>query len=428
MKKTLIAALLSVAFLGACGGGSDSTTSTAGQQNPGTEQPAPTPPVQAGTSTGILTDGPVGGVQYTTSGGYSGVTGADGSYAYNPGETVTFKIGAITLGTVTATGTVTPLDLAAAAAAGDKENVSTNLLVLLQSLDADGDASNGITINDNTKTAAANASIDLTLPPATFASSANSALTTVMNGGGVAKTAPVTEADALAHFRTEFFKQLAGGWVAKDAEGAIAIRIGLQGNYIIGEVGEAVGEGHSGTEVAKIDWNPKTGQVSLVPSSLVHDSNGDWGLDQINGSEVFKVDGDKFTVTDADGTVTTFERVANDPASIVGMWALDTASAMSRQHFTFFPDGTYLMADPKGDDEAIADGRTPCSLGGVEYGNYTFDAATGVLAVTSVAVDTNNCAGAWDSEAQQGLSAAISFSEDKSTFSLGDRTFYRVSK
>lgn len=420
MKQTLLAALLSAAFLTGCGSSGSSTDTTAADQ-PSTPS---TTTAQAGTSIGILSDSPVGGVQYTTSGGYSGVTGADGSFAYNPGETVTFKIGAITLGTVTATGTVTPLDLAASAT--NKENVSTNLLVLLQSLDADGDASNGITINESTKTAAANASIDLTLPPSTFASSSNSALTTVMNSAGVPKTAPVSEADALAHFKSEFFKQLAGGWVVTGAEGTIVVRMGLSGNYIIGETGETDDSGHSGTEVGKIDWNPKTGEV--VSSSVGHDSNGDWGLNQTNAGEVFKVDGDKFTVTDPDGTVTTFQRVKNDPATIVGMWALDTATAMSTQHFTFMPDGTYLMADPKGDDRAIAEGRTPCSLGGVELGKYTFNPSTGVLAVTSVDVDTNECAGAWDKAAAEGVNEAIVFNESKSTFSLGGRTFYRVSK
>lgn len=418
MNKTLIATLLSVAFIAACGGGSSNDTAA---------NPSPSPTAQAGSSKGILTDGPVGGVQYTTSGGYSGVTGADGAYAYNPGDKVTFKIGGITLGTVTATGTVTPLDLAAAAGAG-KENVATNLLVLLQSLDADGDPSNGITINDNTKTAAANASIDLTVAPATFASSANSALTSVMNSAGVPKKTPVSEADALAHFKSEFFKQLAGGWVSTNAKGAVAVRFGLAGNYIIGETGVSDSDGYSGTEVGKIDWNPKTGGVSLVSGSLVYNGNGNWGLDQSNGSEIFKVDGDKFTVTDHDGTVTTFQRVKNEPGSIVGMWAADTANAMNTQHFTFMPDGTYLMADPKGDDEAIAANRQPCSRGGVEYGKYKFDPATNVLTATSVDVDTNDCAGLWDKPKGTGESATIAFNEGKSTFTIDGRTFHRVSK
>jgi hypothetical protein len=424
MNKTILAALVSAAFLGACGGGGGSTDNSTNDNPPQTQNPAP---VQAGTSSGILTDGPVAGVQYTTSGGYSGVTGADGSYAYNPGETVTFKIGAITLGTVTATGTVTPLDLAAAAT--NKENVATNLLVLLQSLDADGDASNGIAINDATKSAAASASaIDLTQAPASFASSSNSALTSVMNSAGLPKTAPVSETQALAHFKEEFFKKLAGGWTAVEGSSAITLRFDTSGNYIIGEVGTAEFGGQSGTEVGRIDWNPKTGEISLVADSIVHDSNGEWGLSHNNGSTVFKVDGDKLVVTDDIDTVS-FERVANDPASLVGTWAIDSTATMNTQNFTFFENGKYLMADPLGDTEYNSTDDPKCGEGGVEYGTYTYNATTGVLAVSSAPeVDTNGCAGAWDKPANSGLSATITFNTDKSSFTLEGTTFHRVSK
>lgn len=419
MNKTLIAALVSGAFLIACGGGGSNDSA-------GTPAPAAPATAQAGTSKGILTDGPVGGVQYTTSGGYSGVTGADGSYAYNPGETVTFKIGNITLGTVTATGTVTPLDLAAAAT--NKENVATNLLVLLQSLDADGNPSNGITINDATKTAAAAASVDLTQAPATFASTSNSALTTVMNSAGLQKTAPVSEADALAHFKDEFFKQLAGTWSIAATGAAITVRFDSQGHYIIGEAGAAEEGGQSGVEVGKIDWDPRTGKASLVGGSVTVDTNLEWGLSHPSGSEVFKIDGDKLVVIEGEDS-TTLTRVANDPDGLVGTWALGSASTMSTQTFTFFSNGTYLMADPVGDTEYNSTDDPKCGDAGIEYGNYSFNPTTGVLAVTSAPqFDTNGCAGLWDKPANMSEPLPLSFSTDKSTFTVGGTTFYRVSK
>lgn len=420
MNKTIIAALLSAAFLAACGGG--------GSDNDTAENPAapPAPAAQAGTSTGVLSDSPVGGVQYTTSGGYSGATDANGRYHYNPGETVTFKIGAITLGTVTATGTVTPLELAAAAASGNKENIATNLLVLLQSLDADGDASNGITINDATKTAAASATVDLTQAPATFASSANSTLTAVMNGGGVAKTAPVSEAEALAHFKSEFFKNLAGSWVSGDAEGVIVIRFDAEGHYIIGEIAEADDSGHSGAEVGRINWDGKTGNVTLVEGSIQHDSNGDWGLNQAAGSEVFRIDGDKFTVTDEDGTVTTFNRVKNNTTSpLIGAWAIGSGTTINTQTFTFLENGKYLMADPIGDPGCAPDG-------GIEYGTYSYTASTGILTVTGTPqADTNGCAGLWNGTTPSSLK--LTFDEANATIALEEdgaqvATLHRVSK
>jgi hypothetical protein len=422
MNKSTLAALLSTALLAACGGGGDGAAS----------QPLPPvqvlpPPVQAGTSSGILSDSPVGGVQYTTSGGYSGVTAADGRYAYNPGETVTFKIGAITLGTVTATGTVTPLELASAAT--NKENVATNLLVLLQSLDSDGNPANGITINDATKTAAATATtIDLTQAPASFASTSNSTLTTVMSTAKVPKTAPVSEADALAHFKAEFFKNLAGSWVISDAENVIVARFDTNGNYIIGQVSPSDQAGHSGTEVGHMNWDAKTGKVAA--DSIQHDSNGNWGMNDSSGSVVFKVDGDKVIVTETGETPMTFSRVKNNTTSpLIGTWAVGSSTTIKTQTFTFFESGKYMMADPLGDTE-YGDGDPKCGEGGIEWGVYTFDAATGKLSVTTApTVDTNGCAGLWDKPANAGLPpTTLEFNSDKSSFTIEGTVVYRVSK
>lgn len=49
---------------------------------------------------GILSDSLVKNVQYTTSSGISGSTGTNGEFKYTVGDTVTFKIGSVTLGTV----------------------------------------------------------------------------------------------------------------------------------------------------------------------------------------------------------------------------------------------------------------------------------------------------------------------------------------
>ena len=54
----------------------------------------------AGQLTGILSDSLVKGVSYTSSTGVSGTTGAGGEFKYAKGDTVTFKIGNVTLGAV----------------------------------------------------------------------------------------------------------------------------------------------------------------------------------------------------------------------------------------------------------------------------------------------------------------------------------------
>lgn len=93
---------------------------------------------------GVFMDGPVGGIGYATS-TLKGVTGADGVFQYGPGETVTFSVGSLVLGSAAGKPVVTPLDLFPDAKGASDQRV-VNVCVLLQTLDQDGNAENGILI------------------------------------------------------------------------------------------------------------------------------------------------------------------------------------------------------------------------------------------------------------------------------------------
>lgn len=80
-KKSIYLAVVSALLLSACGGSSSSSTAPA-----------------SSLLTGILSDSYVQGVSYTTSSGASGVTGTNGEFTYAAGDSVTFKIGQVTLG------------------------------------------------------------------------------------------------------------------------------------------------------------------------------------------------------------------------------------------------------------------------------------------------------------------------------------------
>jgi cytochrome c553 len=97
-------------------------------------------------STGVFTDSPVEGVSYTTE-TLSGETNAAGEFSYEPGETVTFSVGATQLPSALASAELSPIDLAM----GDSYTVATatNIARLLQSLDQDGNPANGITVPDD---------------------------------------------------------------------------------------------------------------------------------------------------------------------------------------------------------------------------------------------------------------------------------------
>ncbi len=94
--------------------------------------------------TGVFTDSPVAGLRYQTD-TQEGITAADGTFRYRDGETVTFHLGELQLGSATAAEQLSPLDLVDGAEITDSR--VTNMLVLLQSLDEDRALNNGIQIS-----------------------------------------------------------------------------------------------------------------------------------------------------------------------------------------------------------------------------------------------------------------------------------------
>ena len=153
---------------GTGGTGGDTGGGTGGGDTGGGDTGGGTPGAMAA---GYFVDAAVAGLSYTTSSNLSGLTDAEGRYEYREGDTVTFSIGELQLGTVVAQGLVTPVTVAqalAANSAANAETVAINLLVLLQSLDADGDPENGIAFTTEIRDAVIANSIDLTAAEGSF--------------------------------------------------------------------------------------------------------------------------------------------------------------------------------------------------------------------------------------------------------------------
>jgi len=91
-------------------------------------------------TTGVFLDSPVAGLNYSTP-TRKGLTGKDGHFFYKPGQTVTFSIGHLTLGSALGAPVVTPGSII-----GANDQMVTNICVLLQTLDVDGDLNNNIQI------------------------------------------------------------------------------------------------------------------------------------------------------------------------------------------------------------------------------------------------------------------------------------------
>ena len=99
---------------------------------------------------GQFVDSPVGGLEYLRSnkGTELYLTNDNGEFQYQEGETVTFKIGQLTLGSAKGGATISPRDIASEAG-------SINVARVLQTLDDDGDPTNGITISADVRSKAA---------------------------------------------------------------------------------------------------------------------------------------------------------------------------------------------------------------------------------------------------------------------------------
>ncbi len=120
---------------------------------------------QETTVTATLVDGIVAGVAYLTSSGLSGMTDDNGSFEYREGDSVTFLVGNVVVGTASAddlaNGQVFLQDLANVDRSDLNNEYVENMAVFLQSLDADGNPANGISISAATHAALADTSLNL---------------------------------------------------------------------------------------------------------------------------------------------------------------------------------------------------------------------------------------------------------------------------
>lgn len=217
--------MLVFSVLASCGGGGSSA---------GTNSSAPA----VAATTGYFIDSAVSGLSYKTP-SRSGITGAKGAFSYVPGETVTFSIGNITLGTVNGESIITPLAFI------KNSSLSTSAIInrirFLMMLDSDGNPSNGISISDSVRTAAAKWTIDFN--SAHFGSDASSIASSVSKLIGKTVTLP-TISTAESHMDTNFYCNYAGAYTG-NYSGALSGTFGL----VIGPYsGKIIGSGrNSGT-------------------------------------------------------------------------------------------------------------------------------------------------------------------------------------
>lgn len=139
-RKLALTAAISLAVVG-CGGGGGGGSSSDGDTGGG-----------ATTQSGQFKDSNVQGLTYTID-GESSLTAADGSFDYASGDSITFSIGNVTLGTVSGDEIITLVQLIQNGATN--QDAVINRARLLQYLDDNQDTSDGISIPEALRDAAA---------------------------------------------------------------------------------------------------------------------------------------------------------------------------------------------------------------------------------------------------------------------------------
>jgi hypothetical protein len=118
------------------------------------------------TVNGSFVDGAVEGADYVAGSAARAATGAKGEFTCKEGQSVSFSVGGIALGSAACAPIITPLQLAGVSDVKDAKVV--NRLLALQLLDEDNDPANGIKITADVKNAMAGKALDFSAAVADF--------------------------------------------------------------------------------------------------------------------------------------------------------------------------------------------------------------------------------------------------------------------
>lgn len=280
--------VLCLLALAGCGGGGGGSTNV-----PPAAAPAPL--------VGVFLDSPVSGLRYGSA-SETGHTNAAGEFLYRPGETVTFRLGDILLGSAQAQETITPLDLVGAnsvdeaRALGGYERL-LNTLLLLQSLDRDADAENGIDL----------AGLDAALEDTTLDLSASHADFT---GGGYRMLVNrfgrfVERRGALNHF----LARLNEGFTMSLVTSQTLTREGLdevETTFEYDEAGQLLTITSDNGSWASITYTPG-GQISTITEQAVGAETGDTIVESFTYNASGRLVGQRVTRVDNVLTESTFQ-------------------------------------------------------------------------------------------------------------------------
>ena len=165
----------------------------------GSDNEAPARP----SMTGVFLDGAVENLDYVAGTAATASTTSKGEFTCYAGDTVSFSMGGIALGSAPCAATITPLQLAGVTDIKDVKVI--NRLLALQLLDEDSDPSNGIKLAADVKTALASRSADFSASATTF----NTAMTDNLKAAGAKYAARTVDDNRRGLVREHFEDTLA---------------------------------------------------------------------------------------------------------------------------------------------------------------------------------------------------------------------------
>jgi hypothetical protein len=163
MKKVILALICTGLFLTSCNKNDDGPVKPKEETvTPPKEETVDPPPTVL---TGIFRDSEVQGLSFTTA-TQNGTTNEKGEFSFLEGETITFKLGQLTLGSAVGDTLLTPISLIKTidATASIESKAVQNMAALLQTLDKDGDHTNGIEITAGVTNAMGISTVDFSMP------------------------------------------------------------------------------------------------------------------------------------------------------------------------------------------------------------------------------------------------------------------------
>jgi hypothetical protein len=231
-------------------------------------------------------------------------------------------------------------------------------------------------------------------------------------------TRPSNPAQALSLLRSAV-------WVEDTQHGPLLLRIGITGEYLLSDPYPRDSEGQPGIEYGLLSFPATDSAGYVIEARPSIDTNGKWGLSHLGPCMRLKVVDGVLLAGDVAlpgcglADVSVLLKVAG-AGGVEGAWTLDGAG-IRNPLIVFLGNGKFAMADPVGDTSSPS-----CGGPGVEAGTYTYDAGSRMVALTSVSVNTNGCAGLAEDGLAPGAPMEFILAADGRTATLGGTTIYRV--